>query len=101
MYMGQRGYVYVLSNPSMPGVVKIGRSENGGFSRAKAMYIGATGVPQPFHLEFELLSDDAHQLEESVHECLNRYRVNQSREFFRCSVSVAIESVIRNYISDF
>jgi len=48
----KQGYVYILTNPSMPGLVKIGRSKNGGRKRASDLY--QTGVPTPFRKRSEL-----------------------------------------------
>ena len=89
------GYVYVLSNPSMPGAVKIGRSKAGGKSRAQQMY--TTGVPTPFVLEFEILVSNAEEVEVAVHEHLQGFRVNGSREFFACEVQDAIVAVMTEY----
>jgi len=83
-----RGYIYVLSNPSMPGVVKIGRSSIGGDARASQLY--TTGVPRPFYLEFEILVPDAASLELHIHESLHRYRLHKGREFFRATPGRAI-----------
>jgi nuclear transport factor 2 (NTF2) superfamily protein len=88
----KRGYVYVLSNPSMPGIVKIGRSKSGEKHRAQQMY--TTGVPEPFVLEFEILTNDAEDLEATVHEEMAQYRTNGSREFFSCEVEVAVIRVV-------
>lgn len=85
-----RGYVYVLSNPSMPGIVKVGRSIYGGRHRAKELYKSITGVPAPFRVEFEILIDDHSLLERRIHEKLASARVNNAREFFRCDVDEAI-----------
>lgn len=92
-----RGYVYVLSNPSMKGLVKIGRSETGGNLRARSLH--STGVPTPFHLEFELLADDAAWLEQAVHERLENFRVHQGREFFKCPPHFAIEAILGEFAS--
>lgn len=89
------GYVYVLSNPSMPEIVKIGRSKHGGRVRAKDLYKqGGTGIPTPFHMEFELWSDDCVRLESDIHEELCAFRVNEYREFFSIDVIGAIKAVI-------
>lgn len=85
----RRGYVYVLSNPSMPGIVKIGRSKYGGQGRAKDLYRNDTGVAEPFELEFEVMCDDCHHIESACHNRLAEFRVNNGREFFRMTPSQA------------
>lgn len=90
--MATRGYVYVLSNPSMPGIVKIGRSINGGKSRARDLY--QTGVPTPFLLEFELLSQDCVYVECAAHDLLSANRVSCGREFFRAELGEAMQAVM-------
>ena len=89
------GYVYVLSNPSMPGIVKIGHSIYGGKHRANALYKNITGVPEPFRLEFEVFTQDYALIEERAHEALASARVNASREFFRCDVREAVLAVLK------
>ena len=86
------GYVYVLSNPSMPGVVKIGRSRHGASLRAKSL--NNTSVPSPFVVEFEMLCVDAARAEERAHRYANKSRVAAKREFFELSVRDSVEHVI-------
>lgn len=90
--MSKPGYVYILSNESMPGLVKIGKSINGGKSRALNLY--QTGVPQPFNLEFELFAPNPSEIESLAHERLQSYRVNFGREFFKIEVSEAIHCIM-------
>lgn len=89
------GYVYVLLNPSMHGMVKIGRSKHGGHSRALTFY--GTGMPTPFKLEFELYCEDCAELEAIVHERLQDKRVSGNREFFKVEIFEAIQAVISEY----
>lgn len=89
-----KGYIYILSNPAMPGILKIGRTMHGGRHRAGELYRSASGVPLPFHLEFEILVHDDVAAERCVHYRLDAVRVNQSREFFRCDVRDAILAVM-------
>ena len=86
-----KGWVYVLSNESLDGLVKIGFSTKDPKSRAKELS-GDTGVPTPFIVEYEMLVEDPHSCEQRAHDLLDDKRVNQRREFFRCSVNDAIES---------
>jgi len=86
------GYIYILSNPSMPGLIKIGRSVHGGWRRAKE--INQTGVPTPFILEFEMLTKNHEDIEGNVHEVLSNNRESDNREFFRVDIEQAIAEVI-------
>jgi len=90
--MSRRGYIYVLSNPSMPGLLKVGRCIDGGRARAKQLY--QTGVPTPFVVEFELLSDEPDAVEAEAHERLRDFRVNGGREFFSTDIYEAKRAVI-------
>jgi hypothetical protein len=90
------GYVYVLSNESMPGLVKIGRSINGGHARSKNIY--QTGVAAPFRLEFEIFSAHHEALELLVHDSLQKERVNPCREFFRVDPTWAIVEILSCYM---
>jgi len=93
----RKGYVYVLSNPSMPGIVKIGRSMHGGTGRAEAFYRNDTGLPTPFDLEFEVLVDDCHALERDVHVELADWRANPQREFFRLDADSARHFILQRW----
>lgn len=89
------GYVYILSNPAMPGLVKIGRSKHGGKQRASELF--QTGTPSRFTLEFEILVDDPAETESDAHSILNEYRVSTLREFFRVGLDTAITAVLKAY----
>jgi len=85
------GFVYVLSNPSMPGIVKIGKTERHPESRSQELH--TSGVPTPFVLEFALWVNDAHEVEKLVHEFFSYQRVSKSREFFKISLQDAVKSI--------
>ena len=89
-----KGYVYVLTNEAMPGLVKIGRSKHAAGVRAKQIYKGDTGVPLPFDVHFECLFDDCIEGEALVHEELQDERVNPNREFFRLDPEKAMLRVM-------
>ena len=84
------GYVYILVNDSMPGLIKIGRTARDSLTRAKDLS-NSTGIPTPFKVAFELSSAGYSQLEREMHNRLAKYRVASNREFFRCSVDKAKE----------
>ena len=81
--------VYVLTNPAMPGICKIGktRQEDVG-TRLNQLY--TTGVPVPFSLEYACQVDDCDAVEEALHAAFGPSRVNPKREFFRIDAEQAI-----------
>ena len=84
--------VYVLSNPAMPGLLKIGRTDKDDLSqRMKDLY--ATGVPLPFDCVYACVvnAKDNATVEKALHEKFAKHRVNPRREFFK----VAASSVVR------
>ncbi|MFZ5516646.1 MAG: GIY-YIG nuclease family protein [Candidatus Zhuqueibacterota bacterium] len=87
------GYIYVLSNPSMPGLVKIGCTDRAPDERI-AELSNSTGVPTPFNLEFAVFLRDHSEAEKEIHQTLVAHRVSGSREFFRVSVESAKEALL-------
>lgn len=85
------GWVYVLSNKSFKGQVKIGYSTVSSHNRAKEL--DTTGVPTPFKLEYEIKVKNCELLEKKVHEHLRNKRVRKGREFFRIDIPTAISLV--------
>lgn len=79
--MSQKGYVYILTNPSMPGLVKIGKTVRDVEQRANELY--QTGVPEPFVVSHHVYSPDCTELEATVHAAMMKERVSSGREFFR------------------
>jgi hypothetical protein len=85
------GYIYLLVNRSMPGMVKVGRT--GQPPSRRAIALGGTGVPTPFEVVFEVLVPDQRAAEAFVHRVLEERgcRVSENREFF----AVEPDEVIR------
>lgn len=81
-------WVYILSNPSMPGLLKIGMTKRDPKIRAREL-ASETGVPTKFEIEYAVQVTDALAVEQSVHKRLNRYRVNSDREFFKVDIKRA------------
>ena len=94
-----KGYVYVLSNPSSSGAIKIGQSTRGGAIRAKELH--STGLADPYELEFELEVENARQVERNVHLSLAEYRVNTNREWFKCRIGQAINEILKYGMPDY
>ena len=87
------GYVYILVNPSMPGLIKVGRTLRD--SRMRARELSSTGVPTPFQVAFEIFAEQHETLEARVHLELTDFRVNAAREFFRYPLDKAIALLIK------
>lgn len=74
--------VYVLTNPAMPGLVKIGKTTQEEVDqRMKQLY--STGVPVPFECVFACRVPDASVVEKALHHAFGQVRINPTREFFR------------------
>lgn len=85
------GFVYVMSNPSFPNLVKIGKSDRDPSLRKEELQ--TTGVPKPFKVEYWALVDDPSSVEKNVHIKLQHLREEKNREFFNCSVPDAVGSI--------
>ena len=88
----QFGYVYVLTNPSMPGLVKVGKTTTTPNQRMSELH--STGVPTPFELECSISIKNCHDAERAAHKVLNYCRESNNREFFRISANQAIEKIL-------
>lgn len=84
-----KGFIYILSNPLMPDVTKIGQTERDVYERARELE-AVTGVPTAFCVEAFYESDDPSSDERVIHQELSSFRVNKNREFFRLSPQAAI-----------
>lgn len=82
-------WVYIMSNASMPGLIKIGMTTTSPLQRSGELG-SATGVPTPFTLEYALEVRNAREVEQLIHKELSEYRVNKRREFFELDVNTAI-----------
>ena len=78
----RRGFLYCLSNPSMPNLFKIGYTSRTVECRLVELN-RATGVPTPFHCEMRRELTDVVTGERIAHQVLKPYRENPRREFFR------------------
>ncbi|THD42798.1 GIY-YIG nuclease family protein [Enterobacteriaceae bacterium ML5] len=88
--LNSHGWVYILSNPFMPGLLKIGMTTTSPQTRCKELSSG-TNVPASFEIEASFFSADPRKDEASIHAALAEYRVNGAREFFKCHLSAASE----------
>lgn len=93
--MANPGYVYVLMNLSMGGLVKVGKTNRDPTTRA-AELASATGVPTPFTLVYSSYFNDCTQAERFAHASLESkgYRLSANKEFFTAPVQEAINAVL-------
>jgi hypothetical protein len=87
----EEGWVYVLVNPSMPGICKVGYTGKDPYSRAREL--GTTGVAEDFQVVWARRMPLAEKVEHQAHRLLDRRRVNERREFFRGSPRRMISAV--------
>ncbi|WP_295392105.1 GIY-YIG nuclease family protein [uncultured Thiodictyon sp.] len=85
-----KGFVYVMSNKAMPGLVKIGYSTK--HPEIRAEELDGTGLPHKFVVEYCAFVDRPDVLEQRAHKSLVLY--NEAKEFFRISVEQAIFCIL-------
>ena len=71
--------VYVLTNPAMPGYVKIGKTDN---LEERLKSLDRTSTPLPFQCEYAAEVNDADKVEKILHDIFVDKRVRSNREFF-------------------
>lgn len=81
------GWVYLLTNPAMPGLVKVGFTT--GDPKERARQLDSTGLPKKFVVAYALFVEHPARIEARVHKELAKLRISPKREFFRCSVDAA------------
>ena len=89
------GFIYVMTNEAMPGLVKIGKTTKLPTERARELY--TTGVPNEFEVKFAILVDDIDEWEKEIHKLLDEFRVSESREFFSGSSAATAMWILRKY----
>jgi hypothetical protein len=90
-HSGKFGYIYVLTNLSMPNLIKVGYTCGTAFERAKQL--SSTSVAYPFEVRYLARVRKPLEVEQKVHVLLDSSRVNADREFFETSVENAISAI--------
>ena len=78
----RKNIVYIATNESMPGMIKIGVTDN---LAQRLRDLDTTGVPLPFECYYAVEVNDAKDIETKLHGGLVKSRVRQRREFFNVS----------------
>ena len=74
--------IYILTNESMPGYVKIGKTNNDLEQRVRDLS-ASTSIPLPFTVFYACKVKDANFAEHQLHDAFDNNRVNPRREFFQ------------------
>lgn len=89
-----RFVVYVLSNTSLPGILKVGKSKH----LKSRLGVLNTGVPTNYtvegYVEFET-NEGMDKGEKVAHRFLDNSRLSKKKEFFTCSAGEAIHAINR------
>lgn len=81
MFKEMSGYIYVLTNPTIPDLVKIGKTSN--LEERVRSLSSHSGVPVPFEVYYSCIVSDPDKVEKHLHDGFGDHRVNAKREFFR------------------
>ena len=85
-------WVYILSNPTQPGLLKIGYTKKSPEERAKQIS-SATGVALPYKVEWAYQCFNGEMVEREVHHKLKAQRINNNKEFFQINLEEAKEII--------
>lgn len=84
------GFVYVMRNDAIPGMIKVGRTAN---LKSRVSSLSNSSLPYPFELVFYMFFRDSINAEREIHLDLIEFRVRKEREFFSCDQSIAIRAI--------
>lgn len=87
------GYVYVLVNPAIPGLVKIGMTT--GDPAKRAQKLSSTGIPGKWIVYKAVYVPHCAAVERAVHQDLAAHRHSRDREFFKITANDALKAVNR------
>lgn len=82
------GYVYILTNPAMPGLVKIGKTSRTVEERLREL--NSSGVSMPFEIAHSRKVEHMDSAEQDIHEHFDLCRVSDGRKFFRLAIQSAV-----------
>lgn len=83
------GIIYLLSNPAMPGIIKIGKTTQEDV-KVRMQQLYQTGVPLPFECVYAATVNNIDDVERALHVAFSPNRLNPKREFFEIEATQAI-----------
>lgn len=84
-----RGWVYVLSNEAMLGLLKVGYSTKD--PKLRSAELNGTGLPYDFVVEYDVLIENPRDIEQLVHRELSSF--HEKKEFFRTTISTVVRAI--------
>ena len=84
--------VYVLTNPAMPYLVKIGHTSRESMTK-RLLELFTTGVPVAFDYAYAAQVENCVEAEKLIHEHFSDKRVSPRREFFFLTVQKSIKAI--------
>ena len=92
--------VYILTNPVIPDLIKIGRTTN--LEERLRSLSSHSGVPVPFECYYACEVTDSQDVERRLHGAFGDHRINPKREFFRINperVQMILEALSLNDVT--
>ena len=86
---GNQGIVYILTNPAIPNMIKIGMTNNEDV-KVRMAQLYTSGVPLPFECVYAARVANYESVEKALHIAFGPDRVNPKREFFEIEAMQAI-----------
>lgn len=86
------GFIYILNNPSLEGMVKIGATTKDPNDKCRELSSNPS-IPTQFNIVYYLSSINPFKVVGIVHTILDEYRVNKSRDFFKVDVAQTVNLI--------
>ena len=86
------GFIYVLKNPSLKGMVKIGATNKTPSKKCEELSSTST-IPTPFNIVYSKPSMNPFKAVSLVHAVLDEYRVYKNSDFFNVDVDPTIDLI--------
>ena len=87
------GFVYVMSNPAMPNLLKLGITDTDPTVRRAKQMSASTSIPAAFVVEYFAQVKNRRKVETRVFKKLKKYRYSMRKEFFTCNIFTAVNAI--------
>lgn len=91
------GFIYMLANPCMPGIYKIGKTDRSPLQRCLEIS-SATGCPREFEVLFYMEVENALMVERKTHQHFADCRINHAREFFKVCPALVYDYLLLTHM---